>query len=78
MGNPVSNPGNLVFQVAKGIGFVLVCVFVMNAGLSLINGPNDVEFYLGIALTLTPLGLLSYAALRFYNQLVGNAPTEDK
>ncbi len=77
MGNPVSNPGNLVFQVAKGAGFVLVCLFVMNAGLDLINEANDIQFYLGVVVTLAPLGLLAYAALQLYNQLVGKPPTED-
>ncbi len=77
MGNPVSNPGILVFQVAKGVLFVLLCLFVMNTGLKLINEADDIKFYIGVAITLAPLAILGHAALRLYNQLVGKPPTED-
>ncbi len=77
MNNPISNPGALVTRVATGVFFTLCCLFVMNIGLNMINQASDVEFYIGVVLTLTPVGVLAYAAFRLYNPLVGNPPTED-
>ncbi len=75
MSNQVQNPGFLIGRVAVDVFFILVCLFVMNLGLGMINEANDTQFYLGLLLTVAPLGVLAYAGSRLYNHLVGFAPT---
>ena len=75
---PVSKPGTLVARMAASVIFVLVCLFFLNIGLSMINEASDVEFYLGFGLVLAPLGALAYAGLRIFNYVVATSTTSTK